>query len=242
MMDTRYNLRSSNREEHVIPVQLHSDEDFLTQTLGARHPSPGQVSFNQSDSNRSSYLDVSALLNTSDKICSSPNFGSDKSAKPTGHAHASGRVRTEGRDHSNPSQADINKQILSQLSRLGDRLANIEKVQQQTCKKSVDVKKIKNPKVAKKHSFKPTVPQEGVALGLNTEPPKVAQYHIPPPAALRQEARIQQEVQQRLHELSEKSHTGNGKIKSQRCGPVDFFVNHRIKWPHEYVLAGQTTS
>ena len=37
----------------------------------------------------------------------------------------------------------------------------------------------------------------------------------------------------------EKNHTGNGKIKSQRGGPVDFFVNHRIKWPHEYVLAGQ---
>ena len=78
-----------------------------------------------------------------------------------------------------------------------------------------------------------------MALGLNTEPPKVAQCHIPPPVALRQEARIQEEVQQRLHELSEKIHTGNGKIKSQRGGPVDLFVNHRIKWPHEYVLADQ---
>ena len=74
---------------------------------------------------------------------------------------------------------------------------------------------------------------------MNLEPPKVAQYHIPPPAALRQEVTMQQEVQQRLQELSEKIHTGNGKIKSQRGGPVDFFVNHRIKLPHEYVLAGQ---
>ena len=89
-------------------------------------------------------------MNTSDKICSSPDFRSDKSAKPTGHAHASGRVRTEGRDQTNPSQADINKQILFQLSRLGDRLTNIENVHQQACKKSVDVKKIKNSKVAKK--------------------------------------------------------------------------------------------
>ena len=240
-METRYTLRSSNKEEHVIPVQLqlHSDENFLPQMLGAIHPSPGQVSLNQSDSTRSSDVDVSALLKTSDKICSSPDFGSDKSAKPTVHAHASGCVRTEDRDQTNPSQADINKQILSQLSRLSDRLTNIEKVQQQACKKSVDVKKIKNPKVAKKYSVKTTVPQEGVALGLNTEPPKVAQYHIPLPAALWQEFRIQQEVQQRLHELSEKIHTGNGKINSQRGGLVDFFVNHRIKWPHEYVLAGQ---
>ena len=42
-----------------------------------------------------------------------------------------------------------------------------------------------------------------------------------------------------MHELSEKIYTGNGKIKSQRGGPVDFFVNYRIKWPHEYVLSGQ---
>ena len=150
MMETHYNFRSSHKEEHVIPVQLQlqSDEAFLTQKLGASLPSPGQVSFDQSDSTSSSDLDVSALLNTSDKICSSPDFGSDKSAKHTGHAHASGCVRTEGRDQTNPSQADISKQILSQLSRLCDRLTNIEKVQQQACKKYVDVKKIKNPKVA----------------------------------------------------------------------------------------------
>ena len=76
------------------------------------------------------------------------------------------------------------------------------------------MKKIKNPKVVKKQTVKAAVPQEGVALGLNPGLPKVAQYHVPPPAALRQEARIQQEVQQRFHELSEKIHTGNGKIKS----------------------------
>ena len=25
----------------------------------------------------------------------------------------------------------------------------------------------------------------------------------------------------------------------QRGGPVDIFVSHRVKWPHEYVLSGQ---
>ena len=241
-MDTRYNLRSSTREEHVIPVQLQlqSDEEFLTQTLGASHPSPGQVSFNQSDSTSSSDLDVSALLNTSEKICSSPEFGYGKSAIPTIRAHVSGRVRSEVKEQTNPSQADINHQILAQLSRLGDRLTNIEKVQQQTCKKSTDVRKIKNPKGVKKPSVKATVPQEGVALSSNPEPKNVVPGQIPPPAALGQEVRIQQEVQQRLHELSEKIHSGNGKVKSQRGGPVDFFVNHRIKWPHEYILAGQS--
>ena len=85
--------------------------------------------------------------------------------------------------------------------------------------------------MAKKHTAKTSVPQEGVALGLNPVPPKVPQYHIPTPAPLRQKIRIQQEVQQRLKELSEKIHTGNGKIKFQRGGPVHFFVNRRIKCP-----------
>ena len=60
------------------------------------------------------------------------------------------RFQAQSTAHESPSQADINKQILSQLSRLDDRLTNIEKALQQTCKKSADVKKIKNPKVAKK--------------------------------------------------------------------------------------------
>ena len=30
------------------------------------------------------------------------------------------------------------------------------------------------------------------------------------------------------------------KIKSQRGGSFDVFVANRIKWPHEYVLAGGT--
>ena len=30
------------------------------------------------------------------------------------------------------------------------------------------------------------------------------------------------------------------KIKSQRGGSVDVFVTNRVKWPHEYVLSGQT--
>ena len=205
-------------------MQLHSDEDFFTQTLGKSHPSPGQVSFNQSDSTSNSDLDTCALVNTSDHICSSPDFGSDKGAKSTGHAHGSGRVQAQSWDQKRPSQADNNKQILSQLSRLGDRLTNIETVQQQACKKSVDVKKIKNPKVLNKQTAKTTVSQEGVALSLNSGLPNVSQYHVPPPAALRQNAKIQQEVQQRLYELSEKIGTGNGKIKSPKRWLISLLI------------------
>ena len=130
-METRYNLRSSNKEEHVVPVQLHSDEDFLTQTLGGSHSSPGQVSLDQSDSTNNSDLDIKCsaenICSLLTKICSPPDFGSNKSAKSTGHAHMSGWFRTGSRDQKSPSQVDINKQILFRLSRLGDRLTNIKR-------------------------------------------------------------------------------------------------------------------
>ena len=92
MIETRYNLRSTRREDHInpAPLQLQSDEDFLTQTLGASHPSPEQVSFNQSNSTSESDLDMSGLLNTSDQICSSPEFGSNKGARSAGYTHDSG--------------------------------------------------------------------------------------------------------------------------------------------------------
>ena len=78
--------------------------------------------------------------------------------------------------------------------------------------------KIKNPKNDKKQSAdKASVPQEGVVPAYNMHQSVVASNcNIPPPSVLRQEARIQQEVQQRLQDLSEKIQTGNTKIKLQR--------------------------
>ena len=49
---------------------------------------------------------------------------------------------------------------------------------------------------------------------------------------------IQQQVAERLKELSSLSQGTETKIKSQRGGPVDIFVKNRVKWPHEFVLAG----
>ena len=61
----------------------------------------------------------------------------------------------------------------------------------------------------------------------------------PPPDKLRQEAYIQKEVQARLLHLADRVKAGNDKIKSQRGGSVDVFISKSVKWPHEYVLAGQ---
>ena len=53
--------------------------------------------------------------------------------------------------------------------------------------------------------------------------------NIPPPSRLREEARIQGEVQNRLRHLADNVKPGMGKIKSQRGGVVDVFVSHKIQ-------------
>ena len=71
-------------------------------------------------------------------------------------------------------------------------------------------------------------------------PPSVHVPHsIPPPSRLRGEARIQEEVQSRLRHLADNVKPGMTKLKSQRGGSVDVFVNHKVSWPHEFVLSGQ---
>ena len=45
MEERKYNLRSGRSQEHVIPIQLQmaSDADFISQSLGSSQPMPGQV-------------------------------------------------------------------------------------------------------------------------------------------------------------------------------------------------------
>ena len=52
---------------------------------------------------------------------------------------------------------------------------------------------------------------------------------------------IQVQVDQRLRELADMSQRGTlNKVKSQRGGQVEVLVRNRVKWPHEFVLAGST--
>ena len=46
-------------------------------------------------------------------------------------------------------------------------------------------------------------------------------------------------MEDRIKELQQISKTGTDpKLKSQRGGQVEVLVKNRIKWPHEYILAG----
>ena len=63
--------------------------------------------------------------------------------------------------------------------------------------------------------------------------------NVPTLENLKKNVSIQQLVEDRIKELQQISKTGTDpKLKSQRGGQVEVLVKNRIKWPHEYVLAG----
>ena len=113
------------------------------------------------------------------------------------------------------SQSYINTQILAQLNALGARLDNMES-SLKTVKKTNDSTKIKRSKVKTK-----AVVAHADLKGVGAASPPVQTVHnIPPPSRLREEARIQEEVQNRLRHLAYNMKPGIGKIKSQRGGAV----------------------
>ena len=230
----RYNLRSGKRECHIpVQLQLAGDEDFLTGSLEASGQA-GQVSDSDQSDISGSDIDISTLLNTSEQ-----NSPISSPVKGKTHTTKSGQMSQglgEGGSSDHVTQNDINHIILSQLTALGERLANIEN-NHRVPKKTSDSSKIKSSnKVAKK--VKTAVTHRGLAHDLAPSS-AVLKHDLPPPDKLREEARIQLEVQNRLKQLAEQAKPGNEKIKSQRGGSVEVFVKNRVKWPHEFVLSGQ---
>ena len=129
-------------------------------------------------------------------------------------------------------QNEINMQILKQLSHLGECLTNIEQ-RGRVCKKSSDKSKIKiKIKPAQKATQVRSVPQGFGGISNSTHPT------FPTPGQIKNDELIRQQVQERLKQLSDNISQGKEKIKSQRGGSVDVFVNNRVKWPHEFILSG----
>ena len=62
---------------------------------------------------------------------------------------------------------------------------------------------------------------------------------VPPPSTLREEARIQQEVKERLTHLVDRAKSDTDRVKSQRLGSVDVFVPYRVRRSNEFVLSGE---
>ena len=101
----------------------------------------------------------------------------------------------------------------------------MEKNSKKVHKKTSDLSKIKSKTVKK---TKTAVTHKGLQ---KTVAPihGVSNHNLPPPDKLREEARIQLEVQNRLKQLAEQAAPGTDKIKSQRGGSVEVFVKNRVK-------------
>ena len=97
------------------------------------------------------------------------------------------------------------------------------------CKKSTDTTKIKNKSYKSKVRPEPAITPSPVHHDTN-----VHDLH-----SLRQDANLQMQVERRLQELASLNKTGT-KVKSLRGGPVEVLVPNRVKWPHEYVLSGNS--
>ena len=233
MEATRYNLRSNRRECSIlVQLQLATDEDFMTASRShMESPQARQVFSELSDSE--SDIDISDFIRSSDQNLSP--ISSDKQSALTG----GGRDRApsvSGSNSSTSDQAAINQKILQQLSALGQRLDSIEKNTLSNAgakpKVRAQVKKL-NVKIKLKHmsNF-----HRAGWMFLRPQSPSVGD--MSPPDRLRHELNIQEQVQERLRQLAENAIPGKPKIKSQRGGPVEVFVPHRDKWPHECILAG----
>ena len=147
--------------------------------------------------------------------------------------------------HAVDTQTIINQQILAQLTDIGQRLKKLEKTD---CKKSNDVTKHKNRSTRTRSKPIPSMSTQSTeSTGQSTVNSAVPgtetlpfnSITVPSLVDIRQNANIQEKIDQRIKELQQLSNTGtDSKIKSLRGGSVDIFVKNRVKWPHEHVLAG----
>ena len=214
----QYNLCSTSQETVQLPVELHMTQDsaFLRDLLTSQQASvTGQVS-DESSINDS---DCEALFASSDDEHGSCNdtVNQETSVKKSDPTES---------DSQSTSQQAINIQILAQLQSLGKRLDVMEK---KSCKKSTGTTKIKNK------SFKPKIKTQPLV----TPPPVHQASGFNDLHTMRQDVNLQMQVENRLQELASLNKTGT-KIKSLRGGPIQVLVPNRVKWPHEYILSGNS--
>ena len=166
----------------------------------------GQVFTDLSDSR--SDIHISGLIEHSDQNLSPIHTPLQSGVTETSHGQAS---QASGSNRDLTDQNHINPQILAQLRALGARLDSMENSMKKLVKKTNDSSKIKKSKIKSRNGIAKTEARE-----VGTAIPSVQMTHIPPPSRLREETRIQEEVQSRLRHLADNVKPGMGKIKSQR--------------------------
>ena len=199
----KYNLRSASSDTQM-QTQLDGDMDFVTQLLGV---GPGTSNQRGCDSQSSdSELNCSDVINASD----SDDTGSRNRSFHKFSQEKSGTSDSSAVD----TQTIINQQILAQLTDIGQRLTNLEKTD---CKKSNDVTKHKNRSTRTRSKPTPNMHTRSTdSTGQSTVNSAVPvtenlpfnSITVPSLADIRQNANIQEKVDQRIRELQQLSNTG----------------------------------
>ena len=208
MAGNPYNLRK--KVEIPMEIQLENGSAFLNEF--ASQPIPGQVSRSKtgSDTDNTSTddsfgLDISGVVYSDSDSGDSPVVKHRKHFKnSTQHQVASTSKMSDPREEKLPDQALINQKILSQLDVIGKRLTVIENKSASSAKPKA--KKLTKKRRAASSRLKPSSVEE---VGNN----------MPSLHTLRNDRSIQDQIQDRLRELSGIDKKGTDqKIKSQRGG------------------------
>ena len=214
-----YNLH--RKAEIPVELQVQDDGAFLHEF--SSQPTLGQSKVDTDiESDIDSDIDIDALVNGS---------SSDSDHGSVALKHRLDVRKSERAPHverkSDPTSLDeafINAKILSQLDAIGKRLNVIES-------KTVP----KSHSRAKKSVCKPIAASSNLTVSQGEADLQEKLRNL---QTMRHDRFIQEQVEDRLKELSGLNKKGiDSKIKSQRGGSVDVYVNQRVKWPHEFILA-----
>ena len=217
-----YNLRK--KVEIPVELQIENDHTFINEFSCS-----GSVSRSDTESDIESLLDTFASRPSTDSDDTSPVHKHSNDFKTSRKAmRGKGKVKPDPRSEVQPDQTLINQRILSQLDAIGKRLSVIENSASVASSKTKNSDSVCGSTTAS--SSLPSSSQE------DTMHAKLPDLH-----SIRHNKMIQEQVEERIRQLSNSDKKGTDpRVKSQRGGSVDIFVKEKIKWPHEYVLAGTT--
>ena len=218
-----YYLR--NRVE--IPIEIQAEDGTFLDEFSPQ-PSAGQVL----SSSESSDTDTSGTYWGT--VCQKSIDGSDFSDSQTKvkrfKTRSSERVSKSRKESEMSDQTFINDRILSQLDAINKKLDAIENP---SVSVSASVCKLHTAPRCKKQPVKTA--DSNLKLDGSVKNLDVNFLDL---KSIRQDRYIQ--VEERIQQLSGLDKKGTEQINSQRGGGADVYVKQRVKWPHEYVLAGNT--
>ena len=216
--------------------QLNSSEE---QTPGTKKSTKTR---SRGSRDSQSNVKVSASVSALDRATSVTQEMDSQVKRAFNPGHSDQSDSDEGADSTGEMAGSVQSKILTELQKMNARLDMVEhqvagtsgssKHGSQDSKLSKSVKS----KTCQKSVKSRTVSSESSDSSSDED-------EIPSLSELRVSKKIQKQVDQKIAQLGKSQIQGNeqsDKIKSQRGGPVDVVVRHRVSWPHEHILGGPT--